>query len=212
MGYNSLTDQLLDLILQALQGTPVVVPTGMQLNSQTDQLLYQILQVLSGGVAGVMSVTGNIVNNTNPANPVVTQQQADIGETNPASVPFIQGRQTIVRTDGSNDYDNGATQRWPDPAAGAGQQAFVRGSLISVEENVNSKEVAITPYAITVADTNLFTGVQLQEDGDILQVDLVLGANSHVIGDIAIAPAVLDGTQYLQAKLNGNPIKIALIT
>ncbi len=43
----------------------------------------------SSGGGTVNSVTGNIVDNTDPVNPVVTQQQADWKETNPVETPTL---------------------------------------------------------------------------------------------------------------------------
>ena len=53
-----------------------------------------------GGGGDVDGVTGNIVNNTDPANPVVTQQQADWNVTDNTSPAYIKNKPTV---DG-NDY------------------------------------------------------------------------------------------------------------
>ncbi len=51
-----------------------------------------------GGGGTVNSVTGNIVDNTDPVNPVVTQQQADWKETNPVAIPYIDNKPYYTTT------------------------------------------------------------------------------------------------------------------
>lgn len=51
-----------------------------------------------GGGGTVNSVTGNIVDNTDPVNPVVTQQQADWKEINPVAIPFIDNKPYYTTT------------------------------------------------------------------------------------------------------------------
>lgn len=52
----------------------------------------------SSGGGTVNSVTGNIVDNTDPVNPVVTQQQADWKETNPVAIPYIDNKPYYTTT------------------------------------------------------------------------------------------------------------------
>lgn len=59
-----------------------------------------------GGGGNVVSVTGNIVDNTDPDNPVVTQVPADMHETNPATPGYIANK-----IDWSDTYANIETVR-----------------------------------------------------------------------------------------------------
>lgn len=148
MAFNSVQEILLDLILQALQGTPVTIPTDLQYNTVSEQLLYNILQAIS-------------------------------------TSPIFTG---AILKDGSVPYNNDASQVWQ----GSGNHVYIGPATVQIGTTNNT--LTINP-----------------SDASIRQDTPATGSNTHVIGGVKVAASVLDATKYLETKINGATVKVAII-
>lgn len=106
------------------------IPTAQEVQKVIDYLKSYIDSRPSGG--GIASVTGNIVDNTDPDNPVVTQVQANMAILDDTSPAYVDNVQAILDVDSSipdENYDE--------------SEGFRVGSRIFVEAHVNSEYVCI---------------------------------------------------------------------
>ncbi len=102
---------------------------------------FTIASTGGGGGGDIESVTGNIVSNTDPANPVVTQENADWNSVagvskilNKPTIPTLSGHQII------DENDNPMTQR---------AKMQVKGNLVTASDNGSDTSI------FTIADPDL---------------------------------------------------------
>lgn len=115
-----------------------------------------INQIAGGGGGGVATVTGNIVDNTDPANPIVTQLQADWNEADNTLPTYIVNKPTIPTGDMvAATYD----------PAGLASQLLAVPVVMTVDDaqafDIGNFGVTGQEYEIVKGGTDLPTGVKI---------------------------------------------------
>lgn len=140
---------------------------------------------------GVATVTGNIVDNADPKNPVITQVQSDWNAVGGLGVVLNKPNLALYL------LASGATT-----GAASQAQTFTNGiNAGTIGETAPGG--GVTADGILLKDGFIQTG-DPSTPGTAGQIKL-----GKIIGPVV---ASLDGTQYIEATVDGTPVKIALVT
>jgi len=143
-----------------------------------------MLSLVNPGTGGIEGVTGNIVDNTDPQNPVVDQVQANWNESDNTDPSFIQNKPTIP----------------------TGTVESVTGHSVDSTDPANP---VVNAWPLRGTGTDLASGT-IEVDGSLTDIDIIkqfsvsIGGGGYVsllIGDGSIGFSAFDGTDTTQLIL-----------
>ena len=126
-----------------------------------------MLSLVNPGTGGIEGVTGNIVDNTDPQNPVVDQVQANWNESDNTDPSFIQNK----------------------PAIPTGTVEGVTGDSV---DNTDSANPVVNAWPLAGTGTDLATGT-IEVDGSIVDIDLIKQFSSSLGGTGYVSVFIGDG-------------------
>jgi len=138
---------LSDSVAGGMTTTPPAIVRPVMMILDPGQRAILMLSLVNPGTGGIEGVTGNIVDNTDPQNPVVDQVQANWNESDNTDPSFIQNK----------------------PAIPTGTVESVTGESV---DNTDPDNPVVNAIPLAGTGTDLVTGT-IEVDGSIVDIEII---------------------------------------